>query len=64
MSKPWATDKKHVDRVSWMVNDREQFSNIRKGVMKVTIEDVYEVIRKMAIGRQRRPMKRILIQNI
>ena len=47
-----------------MVNDREQFSNIRKGVMKVTIEDVYEVIRKMAIGRQRRPMKRILIQNI
>lgn len=47
-----------------MVNDREQFSNIRKGVMKVTIEDVYEVIRKMAIGRQHRPMKRILIQNI
>lgn len=64
MSKPWATDKKHVDRVSWMVNDREQFSNIRKGVMKITIEDVYEVIRKMAIGRQHRPMKRILIQNI
>ena len=47
-----------------MVNDREQFSNIRKGLMEVTIEDVYEGSRKMAIGRQRRPMKRILIQNI